>query len=331
MNLRQIIYIISTIAVIAIIATLSRLGFSENETIITMENISPLNRDIVDKIIITDGVNQTTLTKNNLNWKVGNYPVVFDGFEEMWEVISNFPKARLISNNESNHSLMGVSESNSTAFEFYNNQTLVEKFLIGDKVYAPMPDEENIYTPWTSLSRMCYIREPGSKEVYGVFCQYPDRFNPKPEMWAEPTILKIPMDEIESILYRYPQTEFQLKILPNNQWIIIEETGPSIADVNIANKLLSEFSQLVTSDFPNPKNVNNLDLLNPTIAITVIAKPNSGNDSVDLFLFEDSQQQNGGYYIKNRINDWVYYIDSNTSSSILKYPFDLIEVDSPDS
>tara|TARA_Y100001960_G_scaffold326261_1_gene410178 strand:- start:237 stop:1232 length:996 start_codon:yes stop_codon:yes gene_type:complete len=331
MNLRQIIYIISTIAVIAIIATLSRLGFSENETIITMENISPLNRDIVDKIIITDGVNQTTLTKNNLNWKVGNYPVVFDGFEEMWEVISNFPKARLISNNESNHSLMGVSESNSTAVEFYNNQTLVEKFLIGDKVYAPMPDEENIYTPWTSLSRMCYIREPGSKEVYGVFCQYPDRFNPKPEMWAEPTILKIPMDEIESILYRYPQTEFQLKILPNNQWIIIEETGPSIADVNIANKLLSEFSQLVTSDFPNPKNVNNLDLLNPTIAITVIAKPNSGNDSVDLFLFEDSQQQTGGYYIKNRINDWVYYIDSNTSSSILKYPFDLIEVDSPDS
>ena len=331
MNLRQIIYIISTIAVIAIIATLSRLGFSENETIITMENISPLNRDIVDKIIITDGVNQTTLTKNNLNWKVGNYPVVFDGFEEMWEVISNFPKARLISNNESNHSLMGVSESNSTAVEFYNNQTLVEKFLIGDKVYAPMPDEENIYTPWTSLSRMCYIREPGSKEVYGVFCQYPDRFNPKPEMWAEPTILKIPMDEIESILYRYPQTEFQLKILPNNQWIIIEETGPSIADVNIANKLLSEFSQLVTSDFPNPENVNNLDLLNPTIAITVIAKPNSGNDSVDLFLFEDSQQQTGGYYIKNRINDWVYYIDSNTSSSILKYPFDLIEVDSPDS
>ena len=256
---------------------------------------------------------------------------MFDGFEEMWEVISNFPKARLISNNESNHSLMGVSESNSTAVEFYNNQTLVEKFLIGDKVYAPMPDEENIYTPWTSLSRMCYIREPGSKEVYGVFCQYPDRFNPKPEMWAEPTILKIPMDEIESILYRYPQTEFQLKILPNNQWIIIEETGPSIADVNIANKLLSEFSQLVTSDFPNPKNVNNLDLLNPTIAITVIAKPNSGNDSVDLFLFEDSQQQNGGDYIKNRINDWVYYIDSNTSSSILKYPFDLIEVDSPDS
>ena len=331
MNLRQIIYIISTIAVIAIIATLSRLGFSENETIITMENISPLNRDIVDKIIITDGVNQTTLTKNNLNWKVGNYPVVFDGFEEMWEVISNFPKARLISNNESNHSLMGVSESNSTAVEFYNNQTLVEKFLIGDKVYAPMPDEENIYTPWTSLSRMCYIREPGSKEVYGVFCQYPDRFNPKPEMWAEPTILKIPMDEIESILYRYPQTEFQLKILPNNQWIIIEETGPSIANVNIANKLLSEFSQLVTSDFPNPENVNNLDLLNPTIAITVIAKPNSGNDSVDLFLFEDSQQQTGGYYIKNRINDWVYYIDSNTSSSILKYPFDLIEVDSPDS
>ena len=331
MNLRQIIYIISTIAVIAIIATLSRLGFSENETIITMENISPLNREIVDKIIITDGVNQTTLTKNNLNWKVGNYPVVFDGFEEMWEVISNFPKARLISNNESNHSLMGVSESNSTAVEFYNNQTLVEKFLIGDKVYAPMPDEENIYTPWTSLSRMCYIREPGSKEVYGVFCQYPDRFNPKPEMWAEPTILKIPMDEIESILYRYPQTEFQLKILPNNQWIIIEETGPSIADVNIANKLLSEFSQLVTSDFPNPENVNNLDLLNPTIAITVIAKPNSGNDSVDLFLFEDSQQQTGGYYIKNRINDWVYYIDSNTSSSILKYPFDLIEVDSPDS
>ena len=29
--------------------------------------------------------------------------------------------------------------------------------------------------------------------------------------------------------------------------------------------------------------------------------------------------------------NWVYYIDSNTSSSILKYPFDLIEVDSPDS
>ena len=331
MNLRQLIYLIATVAMIAVIATLSRLGLSENESVITIETLSPLNRETVDKIIIKDTINQTTLTKGNLDWKVGNYPVVFDGFEDMWEVISYFPKARLISNNETNHSLMGVSESNSTSIEFYSNQILVEQFLIGDKVYAPMPDEENVYTPWTSMSRMCYIREPGSKEVYGVFCQYPDRFNPKPEMWAEPTILKIPTDEIESIIYRYPGKEFQLKTLPNNQWIIIEEAGPSIADINITNNLLSEFSQLITSDFPRPEDINNLDLSNPTITITVVAKPNSGSDSVDLYVFQDIRQQNDSYYIKNRINDWIYYIDPITSSSILKYPSDLIQIEESES
>ena len=92
MNLRQLIYLIATVAMIAVIATLSRLGLSENESVITIENLSPLNRETVDKIIIKDTINQTTITKENLDWKVGNYPVVFDGFEDMWEVISYFPK-----------------------------------------------------------------------------------------------------------------------------------------------------------------------------------------------------------------------------------------------
>ena len=331
MNLRQSIYLISTIVMIALIATLSRVGFTENESVIIMGNLNPLNRETVDKIIIKDTVNQTTITKGGLDWRVGNYPVVFDGFEEMWEVVSNFPTSRLISNNESNHSLMGVTESNSTSVEFYNDGTLVEQFFIGDKVYAPMPDEQNVYTPWTSMSRMCYIRKPNTNEVYGVFCQYPDRFNPKPEMWAEPTILKIPVDEIESIIYRYPEKEFQIKILPNNQWIIIEESGPSIADVNSTNNLLSEFSQLVTSDFPKPQDINNLDLSAPSIIISVIAKPNSGSESADLFLFEKIQEQGSSYYIKNRINDWVYYIDPITSSSILKHPDNLIQTKESDS
>ena len=331
MNLRQLVYLISTIVIISIIASLSRLGFAENESITNMENFSPINRETVDKIIIKDSTNQTTLTKGNFDWKIGNYPVVFDGFEEMWEIVSNFDSAKLISSNPSNHPFMGVSESNSTSVEFYKNDSLIETFLIGDKVYAPMPGEENIYTPWSSISRMCYIRQPNNKEVYGVFCPYPDRFNPKPEMWAEPTIIKIPTDEIESIIYRYPETEFQIKILPNNQWIIIEEKGPSIADINITNNLLSEFSQLVTSDFPEPKVINNLELSSPSIVISVIAKPNSGSESADLFLFKNIEGQENGYYIKNRLNDWVYYIDPITSSSILKYPADLIKTDQSDS
>ena len=263
MNLRQLLYLVSTIVMISIIASLSRLGLAENESITRMGNLSPINRETVDKIIIKDSENQTTITKGDLQWKVGNYPVVFDGFEEMWEVVSSFDSAKLISNNPSNHPLMGVSESNSTSVEFYKNDILIEKFLIGDKVYAPMPGEENVYTPWSSMSRMCYIRQPDNKEVYGVFCQYPNRFNPKPDMWAEPTIIKIPADEIESIMYRYPQKEFQIKILPNNQWLIIEEQGPSIADINRTNNLLSAFSQLVTSGFPEPKVVNNLELIMP--------------------------------------------------------------------
>ena len=43
------------------------------------------------------------------------------------------------------------------------------------------------------------------------------------------------------------------------------------------------------------------------------------------------QEEGNGYYIKNRINDWVYYIDSITSSSILKYPVDLIQTKESDS
>ena len=52
MNLRQLIYLLSTIIMIALIATLSRVGFTENESVIVMENLNPLNRETVDKIII---------------------------------------------------------------------------------------------------------------------------------------------------------------------------------------------------------------------------------------------------------------------------------------
>ena len=93
----------------------------------------------------------------------------------------------------------------------------------------------------------------------------------------------------------------------------------------------SIFSFLIFYKVFNDGYINNLDISNPTITITVVAKPNSGSDSVDLHLFQDILQENDSYYIKNRINDWVYYIDPITSSSILKYPSDLIQIEESES
>ena len=42
MNLRQLLYLVSTIVMISIIASLSRLGLAENESITRMGNLSPI-------------------------------------------------------------------------------------------------------------------------------------------------------------------------------------------------------------------------------------------------------------------------------------------------
>ena len=76
MNLRQLIYLIATVAMIAVIATLSRLGLSENESVITIENLSPLNRETVDKIIIKDTINDLDTGKIRVAKKIDGEWVV---------------------------------------------------------------------------------------------------------------------------------------------------------------------------------------------------------------------------------------------------------------
>ena len=168
-----------------------------------------------------------------------------------------FDEAELIATNPENHPVMGVSPENGTLVEFWNGDDLIEEFFVGDQQFAPIG--ERLITPWKNFVRLCFLRDPEEDDVYGIFCDFPDRFQPDPKFWKHPLITEIPRDEVESISFRYPEEEFNLRI-ENSVWVVSQE-GAEVgqADPEKMLELLQAVEYLVTSDFPTDDEMRRLE------------------------------------------------------------------------
>ena len=315
---KQVGFVFAALVILGIAALVFRFISAEPDEIL-LTGVAPLTEETLDKVVIRNNEFETVIEKLDGDWQVGPYPVQRRRFEDMWATTEMFDEAELIAQNPENHPLMGVSPENGTLVEFWNQGDLVEEFFVGDQQFAPIG--ERLITPWQQFVRLCYLRDPEEDDVYGIFCDFPDRFLPDPKFWKHPLITEIPRDEVESISFRYPEEDFSLRI-ENSVWVVSQggaEVGQ--ADPETMLQLLQAVEYLVTSDFPTDDELGRLNFDLADITVFIQVRTGAISRSARLLLLERDE---GGYFVKRQGQDYAFIIDDQVAPFILKRIADLI-------
>ena len=315
---KQVGFVFAALVVLGIAALVFRFISAEPDEIL-LTGVAPLTEETLDMVVIRNNEFETKIEKVDGDWQVGPYPVQRRRFEDMWSTTQLFDEAELIATNPENHPLMGVSPENGTLVEFWNEGELVEEFFVGDQQFAPIG--ERLITPWQNYVRLCYLRNPEEDDVYGIFCDFPDRFLPDPKFWKHPLITEIPRDEVESISFRYPEEEFNLRI-ENSVWVVSQggaEVGQ--ADPEVMLELLQAVEYMVTSDFPTDDELTRLNFDLADITVFIQVRTGAISRSARLLLLERDE---GGYFVKRQGQDYAFIIDDQVAPYMLKRIANLI-------
>lgn len=315
---KQVVFVFAALVILGIAALVFRFISAEPDEIL-LTGVAPLTEETLDQIVIRNNEFETKIVKVDGDWQVGPYPVQRRRFEDMWATTALFDEAELIAQNPENHPLMGVSPENGTLVEFWNQDALVEEFFVGDQQFAPIG--ERLITPWQQFVRLCYLRNPEEDDVYGIFCDFPDRFQPDPKFWKHPLITEIARDEVESISFRYPEEDFSLRI-ENSVWVVSQD-GAEVgqADPEVMLQLLQAVEYLVTSDFPTDDEMSRLNFDLADITMFIQVRTGAISRSARLLLLERDE---GGYFVKRQGQDYAFIIDDQVAPFILKRIADLI-------
>ncbi len=333
MGRRQVGIVIIALILLGIAGMAVRLLSVEPELEI-IKNIAPLSREGINRVIMRDNLNEVTLRKTGGQWWVGsetfNYPAVETKLAEFWPTVEEINDAELVSRNPENHTLMGVTSEQGTSVEFWRDDQMLEKFLVGDKAYAPLVELQKPLTPWTVQTRSCFLKREGSDDIYQVFCEFPNRFDPDHKMWIDPYISAIPREDVEAITFSYPTKQFDLKVV-NTVWMVAEGDSEKRADVVSVQDFLGLLERLIADDFPGEDEAKTLDFNNPNATMTITTRPGASSPPTVLLFIERKSRDDakGAYYIKNAQNPYVYILEEERADEILITSAELLPEPTP--
>ena len=301
-----------------------RLLSAEGEGVKTFGDVSPLGPEVVDRVVMRDAEQQTIVVKRDGGWWVDAYPAIGVRMETLWETASRIGDAELVATNSTNHDLMGVHPDNHTVLEFWSGGEVVERFIVGDKQFAPVG--ERVITPWTATVRLCYLRRPDEVEVYALFCEFPEPFGTDANYWRDPIVAAVPPDEIESVTFSYADESFSVRLI-NSVWSLESEEGSEPASIEAVSSLLAELRQVVTGAFPTEEEAAGLNWEEPHAIISVgVREGSSGNGVLLLFLQKGREPE---FYVRDAQKAWSYFLGEEAIGFILKRRQDFVVVPTP--
>ena len=327
MRNNQVRIVLTVLVVVALVGLFGKIFLNLNQSAEILLNSKNLNSDSVDKIILSDREDQAMVYFNTdaNRWVVGSYPILDDYMNAFWNTVSQINEAELVSNNPENHQYMGVDPRNTTNVEFYYKGELLETFLVGDKEYAPIEEEEVARMPWSQYVLRCYFRRANEVSVYAVFCPYPSLFAADPTRWPDPYIAKIEPADVESLIYNFYGQEFLVKTI-DSRWYIDYQGQQYEAKQDVMYYLLESLTTLITSDYPefwDKKITGSLDWNDPDVTLRVNTKPGSSSKSMHLSFIERADED-FSYYVKDATKNYVHFLNSRKSPEIIKSRADLV-------
>ncbi len=317
-------FVLAAIIALGIAGIAFRLLSTEGEGIRRLGGVSPLAPEVIDRVVMRDAERQTVVTKRDGGWWVDAYPAIGVRLEALWETAGRINDAELVATNSTNHDLMGVHPDNHTVLEFWNEGELVERFIVGDKQFAPVG--ERVITPWTATVRLCYLRRPDEVEVYSIFCEFPEPFGTDANFWKDPIVAAVPPDEIESVTFNYADESFAIRLI-DSAWFIEDDQGTELASIEAVTNLLVELRQVVTRDFPSEDEAAALNWDEPHAVMAVGVREGSSASGVLLLFLQKGRDPE--FYVRDSQKPWPYFLDEEATGYILKTRQDFVVVPTP--
>ncbi len=302
------------LVVVAVLAAVLSSSASERE----LKGVSELTSDSLDQVLLKDETIEATLLKEDGRWMVGSYPVVAWLLEALWNVAGQIEGADLIATNPDNHHLMGVTPATGSLVQFWSAGTLVEEFIVGDREFARAAPGAEIIAPWTPAASTCFLRRPEENEVYGVFCEEPNRFLPVPTWWADPIIVQVIPQDIESVTVQYPDSSYRLNKVTGIEWRL--DDGEQEANLTKTVDVIERFRLLAAEAYPDETEAAGVDFTRADAIVSlVIEEQDTGirRDITILFVRRGDEY----YHVKDAATDWSYLI-STTSTAVILQPRD---------
>ncbi len=302
------------LVVVAVLAAVLSSSASERE----LKGVSELTSDSLDQVLLKDETIEATLLKEDGRWMVGSYPVVAWLLEALWNVTGQIEGADLIATNPDNHHLMGVTPATGSLVQFWSGGTLVEEFIVGDREFARAAPGAEIIAPWTPAASTCFLRRPEENEVYGVFCAEPNRFLPVPTWWADPIIVQVIPQDIESVTVQYPDSSYRLNKVTGIEWRL--DDGEQEANLTKTVDVIERFRLLAAEAYPDETEAAGVDFTRADAVVSlVIEEQDTGirRDITILFVRRGDEY----YHVKDAATDWSYLI-SATSTAVILQPRD---------
>ncbi len=299
------------LVVVAVLAAVLSSGVSERE----LTDVSELTTDSLDQVVVRDETTQATLLKEDGAWMVGSYPVVAWLLEALWAVTDQLDGADLVATNPDNHYLMGVTPATGSVVQFWSGGELLEEFFVGDREFARAAPGAEITSPWTQNASSCFIRRPNEDEVYSVFCEEPNRFLPVPTWWADPIIVQLLPQDIQSVTVRYPDSSYQLNKVSGIEWRL--DDGEQEANLTKTVDVIERFRLFAADAYPDETEAAGVDFSQADAAVSlVIEEQDTGvrRDITILFVRRDDEY----YHVKDAATDWSYLVTTTSTASILQ-------------
>ena len=248
---------------------------------------------------------------NEKNWFVNvTDPVFVPKIDQFWSAVAEINEAGLIALNVDNHERMGVDDASGIRVEFYLGGAVQEQLIVGS---------------WDQGVRLCYVRRSGQDAVYGIECPVPASaiFDPNADGWRNPIIASIPAQEVQSIVFSYPDHEFGVSLVETEAglvWMaarpIDEPPGVEEVEANpyIIQNLLQTFQGLLATGFADDDEADELTFDAATPSIRIVTAEGSSSPTIRLrFLPRDEETS----YVKTGSQPTVFIIPRGLAELLL--------------
>ena len=299
------------LVVAAVLAAVLSSSASERE----LRDVGALTGDTLDRVVVRDETTEATLLKEDGTWMVGPYPVVAWLLEALWATSEQFDGADLVATNPDNHHLMGVTPATGSVVQFWSGGEMLDEFFVGDREFARAAPGAEITSPWTPSASSCFIRRPGEDEVYSVFCEEPNRFLPVPTWWADPIIVQVIPQDIESVTVQYPDSRYQLNKVSGIEWRL--DDGEQEANLTKTVDVIERFRLFPADAYPDEAEAAAVDFSRTDAVVSLaIEEQDTGvrRDITILFVRRDDDY----YHVKDAATDWSYLVTATSTAAILQ-------------
>ena len=164
----------------------------------SLDRLSRLTEQDVDQLVIRSGEDEVALRKLEARWMIGDRGVYPDKLDAFWVLVGDLDSLPTIARNPDNHARLGVTELEATSVTFLDGVVTVAELLVGS---------------WSSDSQSTFVRRPGTDAVAMVAGDLNVFLAPRFDEWRDPTIVDASSILVRSLKFKYPDEEFEVKLV----------------------------------------------------------------------------------------------------------------------